>query len=404
MFPVRCRVVRALGEGELEATLKKTSSDLNDAIVTAVVKQAAYSTGIQIALMFAGPLGLAISGLASLVQMIAGKYYQKQMQDVINDTMDAIKNRGTAMEARLTAEGQTVFMQELPAGRALAMSNTPLEGLGENIFERAVRNVSKVPGDVWRVVTSPTKTLKIVGDIYTAGARPIAKALLNVPLAVAKRAEYVGVAKEGTLTKPLLTIRETTNDVLTSAGRFLSPISVVQESVGLTAKWGGQAVAAGMKATGNEKGAAEVLRVTEGIHQGAQGTMTAFTPAGSYNLISGREGLLAARDACERMRGQAFAQMDKMTSEGIAKLQSPTCREQMRIGIAKALRQDPAFIEQMQRLREIEEQERLAQAAQIASLKQDVASLPPVAAPASSGAGTAVGLAAAVAAAIAFTR
>jgi hypothetical protein len=387
----------------MEATLKRSSEELTDAIVEAVIKQAAFSVGIQIALLFVPVIGWALSGLISLVQMITGKYYQRQMQDVIDDTIAEIKARGDASEKRLTAIGRDVFAQELPAGRALAMSTAPLEGLGENMFERLGRNVGQ---KLVMIARAPKKQEKLFTDLATFGLRPMTKAVLNVPLFAAKRLEVAGVVKQGTLTKPLTKVRETGADMAQSFSRFTNPMTTTQETTGLAAKWGSQAVAAVFNATGNEKAAEEALRIGNKVHAGAQETMAVFTPTGSYNLFTGREGLVTAREQCDAMRASAFAQIDKMTADGVVKIQSPECRAQMRVGIAKALRQDPTFIAQMQQLRDIEEQERAMANAQVMQFRNDVASLPPPteAPPASSGAGAAVGLAAAVAAALALTR
>lgn len=402
-FPIPCRVVRKSPLGDdLESTIKKSSNELNDAVVTAVVKQAAFSVGIQIALMFVPVIGWAISGLISLVQMIVGKYYQKQMQAVIADAIDQIKLRGTASEQRLLAVGQEVYAQEFPAGRALAMSNTALGGLGANIFERAGHKIGKT---IVQIVRSPKKQEKLFTDVFTFGLRPLTKAALNIPVFAAKRLEVAGVVKAGALSKPLTSIRETATDMVRSFARGVNPLTTGQETIGLASKWSGQTVAAGFRATGNEKGAEAVLKVTEGVHKAAQDTMTSLTPTGSYNLFTGREGLVVAREACDNMQARAFAQIDKMTAEGVVTMRSPETRGKMRIGIAKALREDPTFIAQMQQLRDIEEQEKARSDAEVSQFKQDVASLPPpVEAAPASGTGTVVGLAAAVAAALAISR
>jgi hypothetical protein len=388
---------------DMASTMKHASENLQDAIIKAVIKQAAFSIGVQVGLMFVPVIGTAIAGLLSVIQMITGKYYQNQVTKLIASTMAAIQARGEALEKAIMEAGQAVYAEEFPAGRALAMNAEPVAGLGMNIFERAAVSTQKTVKRVGIAVTdtlkSAPKQAKLLPDVWTSGLRPLVKAALNVPVEVAKTLEKVGAVKQGTVSRPLTEVRETANDVVGSFTRMVNPFTAPQEIVGLVAHHGGQTVAAVMKATGNEKGAREVLNITDGVHRGATEARESLTPTGIYNLTTGRESLVGAREACSQLKEQAFAAMDNLKRESLLKMRSPAGRQQMRVSIAKRLRGDPAFMQQMQELRDLEAQEKAAEAARLAQLEAQVGPIKPAA-----GGDVFVGVAAAAAVAFALNR
>jgi len=363
--------------------------------------------GVQIALMFVPVIGWAIAGLLSVTQMIVGKHYQREMNKLIADTTANIKERAAAAESRVMEAAQAVYMQELPAGRALAMSSQPL---GETIFERAYHAVVNLPKTVLRaaarledqtkiIIKDPKKQLKLLVDISPVGlARLAVNAATGAVLTGAKALESTGMVKEGKLSKPIAETRATVSDVTLSAARLASPFTAVQEGAGLTAKWYGEAAGAALDLVGKDGAAEEARRIGRGVHSGAQEMMTALTPTGSYNLLSGREGYVEAKAACEAMRTKAYASIDAMTRDGIAKVQSEEGRKSMRVSIAKRLREDPIFLQQMEEMRLLEEQEK-------AMLNKSEQGLTDIVGPPSEkpGVGTLVGIAAAAAAAFAFT-
>ena len=116
--------------------------------------------------------------------------------------------------------------------------------------------------------------------------------------------------------------------------------------------------------------------------------------------MTGRESLIGARDACSQLKEQSFASMDKLKKESIEKIRSPVGRQQMRVSIAKRLREDPAFMQQMQELRDLEAQEKAAEAARLAQLEAQVGPIKP----ATGGGDVFVGVAAAAAVALALNR
>jgi hypothetical protein len=150
-FPVHCYVVRRSAIGEeadpLKKVLEKAGADLSKSIIEAVVKQVAFSLAISIALMFIPILGQAIAGLMAITQLIAGKKYEKDTKDVIQDASDDIKARAELSAAQIKAAAEEVYTQELPAGREMALSTQSLDGLGSKVKKA----VSKVGSAISRV-------------------------------------------------------------------------------------------------------------------------------------------------------------------------------------------------------------------------------------------------------------
>jgi ferric-dicitrate binding protein FerR (iron transport regulator) len=98
------------------------------------------------------------------------------------------------------------------------------------------------------------------------------------------------------------------------------------------------------------------------------------------------------------MRERAFASIDAEAAEAIVKFKSPEGRQNTRIALAKALRNDPDFMAQVQELRDLEAQRRQPIDDYTALLEQEAGP------PSSSGAGTILGVAAAGAAAFMIAR
>jgi hypothetical protein len=436
MFPVRCSVVRQLGgdDDPLSKAMKRAGEDLGDAIITAVIKQCAFSLSINIGLMFVPVMGQAIAGLMSVMQMIAGKKYEKDTQEIIAETSQAIKSRGDACTKEVTAVAQMVYEQELPAARVLAMSNQPLDGFLSSVvssvkkkvqgafkdaagsIKKASKNLSDLEDSVKKgaarledqakvLAKNPEAQLKFLTTLSPIGlARLGIKAYGNVVVGAAKALESTNIVGKGDLSTPLSKARAHVDENMYTAQRLTSPISAVQEGTRLTAKHGGEATAKLLEAAGN-KGAAEEVRRTSGIVQeGARIATYAATPIGFYNLGSGRETYLAAKAECAKMRAKAFAEIDKQKKEAINKFKSESGRAEMRKTIAKSLRNDPAFIEYMQKIQALEDAEKLEYAKLLSQEQAALSVLAQNVQPTTtSGAGAAVGIAAAVAAAFALS-
>jgi hypothetical protein len=446
-FPVRCRTVRrsALGEGEddpLKKVLEKAGQDLSDAIVEAVIKQCAFSLSLNIALMFIPVLGQAIAGLIAVVQLIAGKKYEKDTQKVIKDASDDIKIRAEASSAQVKAAAQEVYLQELPAAQLLAMSAQPLDGLGKSLkkavsrvgsaisrvgsafddaVHSAVRGVSQALAkaedkvkeeaakleDQARVIAkNPEAQLKFITSMSPVGLLRLGiKYTGNIVGSVAKKLEDANIVGEGDLTKPLREAREHIDENLYTAQKLTNPLTSVQEGTRLTAKHGGELLAKVAEAAGDDAWAADLRKQSAEVQRMAKSVEAALIPIGTYNLLTGRETYVAAKEACARMRAQAFAEIDAMRIAAIAKFQSPQGRLEMRKSIARYLRQDPAFLAYMEKIRILEEAERDEYAKLLAQEQASLNVLAQNARPTTNaGAGTFVGIAAAVAAAFTFSR
>jgi hypothetical protein len=363
--------------------LKSNIKHLTDQIVQAVVRQAVVSLSIQITLMCIPVIGWAIAAVMSVLQQITGKIYEAQMKREINNCIGDIQQRGEVVKSRVEAVAIRAANEELPAAQALAVSNDQLNGLGD-FWSKLVSPVNKIIKQVPRIIPNagrsiritvqdPKKLTNFVSTLNIVGlARVAVKAAGKVVVFAADRIEDTKLIQEGILSKPITSVMAEVDDVGKSAQRMASPFTVVQESTGLVAKHGSQVVAAGFIATGNEKAAEEVLKVGRALKKGTDSLMPALMPVTFYNLVTGRESVMAAKDACERMRSQAYAALDKTGTDAIAALNAPEGRAKLRIAMAKGMRQDPAFAAGMQELRDLQSQQLAPLAAQHAALEQQV--------------------------------
>lgn len=406
MHPVRCVLARPrvgytpLGSEDLQTVLNKEQGKLTQAIIDAVIKSAAFNTGIQIGLLFVPVIGQAIAGLMALMNMALGQIYQRDIQQIIGETIDAIKSRGEAARARVEAAGQTVCLEEYPTVIRQLTSGQPLGGWWSDITSPVTTVLKRsVVAPVRQVIVDPQKQMKFLTTLNPVGlARLQVKSTMKMATFGAKRLEVAGVVKPGQLTTPLNTAQNTVDDTMFSAQRLVSPFTAVQEGVGLTFHYGTMVVAEVMDATGNESGADAVRKIGEQVHGASQEMMTALTPTGGYNLFSGREGYLAAKAACGEMRARTFATIDAEAQESIAKLQSIEGRHNTRVALGKALLEDPDFQAQLKELRDLEAQQRMPLDVRMALLEQAAGP------PSSSGAGTFLGVAAAGVAAFMIAR
>jgi len=332
--------------------------------------------------------------------MILGQVYQRDLQQVIADTIDDIKARSQAAQARVEAAGQTVCLEEYPTVIQQLTSGQPLGSLWTDITNPITTVLKRsVVAPVKQVIVDPQKQMKFLTTLNPVGLSRLAvKSTMKVATFGAKRLEVAQVVNPGQLTTPLNAAQNTVDDAMFSAQRMTSPLTMAQEGTGLTFKYGCMTVAAAMDATGNENGAEAVRKIGDQVYGASQEMMTALTPTGGYNLFSGREGYLAARAACEEMRNRAFASIDAQAQEAIAKLQSIEGRHNTRVALGKALLEDPEFQAQLKELRDLEAQQRMPLDARIAMLEQAAGP------PSSSGAGTFLGVAAAGVAAFMIAR
>ncbi len=418
-FPVPSFVVRrnALG-ADLQTTMAKSAQNLKTAIIKAVVKQAAAQIGVQLVLTAFVPLGTAISALMTVAQLVSGKFYERQMNDVIAQTMVDIKKRAAASEKILQNAAEIVYQQELPAARMLAASGQPLGcfyGMGELGFgfsdvkkavKKTANKVSSVAKDAVKDVHQALKDPKKQTDYLSIITSPIGasrlalKATENVGIMAARGIESTGAVKKGAISKPLTTVRDKTDDVAKSAQNLTSPITGAQTATKLTAQHTSQAVASVAIQTGHRKVAEEAMREGKVGQMVSKETMTAASPTGAFNLLSGREQLVKAREMCSKMRAKAFADIDKMTKDGLAKMKTQAFHLQVRTDTAKALREDPEFQGMLAEMLARQRAEQAALDAQQKLLEDEVGPIVDK----GQGAATLVGVAAAVTGAIYFTH
>lgn len=458
MFPVRCILVRPLGAdpaAELQSGIAKASDDLKDKIMEGAIRGAAIQIGVQIGLMFAGPVGWAAGAVISLAQHFTGKYYTKKTKDVIEQASTDVKNYAKKKESYVTARMIAVYQEELPASQLLAASNQDL-GLGSilsSIIGAAKKTVKKiVVAPVKKVVTSPMAQAKTLSTILAPAIsvpRIVIKDALRVTqkgvdvvvrdtgvskvvsevgkkTGVTQAAEFVGektgvssaakksgIVGKGSWVNQPGEAAEKVDDIGTSAQKiatlFIPGMQAVAagELLRVGSKVGGKAVATGFRATGNEGAAEEAERISKGGQYAGETLEYAGTPTGLYNTMSGREGYLYAVQGAADMKSRACKMIDAVMNDIIAKFSSPTGRAALRVQTAKSLRNDPEAMAAIQAALNQEALDRYTLANQESSEAAALAAMEKNAqadTPSSGNGGLLVGIGAAAAAAFAFTR
>lgn len=197
MFPVRCYLgdvdsdaeaaavqaslqTAALTGPDFAATMARSAKDLKSAVTQTVIEQAALNMGIQIALMFCGPIGMAAGALLSLTQQILGKVYQKEIQQIMAQTMANIQQRAAIDQQRIVDVANSVYLQELPNGQALAASNQTLSGLGD-VWSSAVKSVGRI------LSQAPQKVVQAAQSVTKVIVKPVAQAITGTLIATGNR-------------------------------------------------------------------------------------------------------------------------------------------------------------------------------------------------------------------------
>lgn len=144
MFPVRAHVMtptfrpQRWGMGADELTLdekinQKTEQMKADIKETAI-KAAAAQMALQIGLMFIPVIGWAVGAIISLGQFIIGKHYEREMKRNIDRGMQDITAFAEKANAQVVSAASRIYEEEYPSAVALAVSPTPLNGLGESFW------------------------------------------------------------------------------------------------------------------------------------------------------------------------------------------------------------------------------------------------------------------------------
>jgi len=162
MFPIRAHVItptfrpRRWGMGADELTLEqkidqKTEQMKKDIKETAI-KAAAAQMSLQVGLMFVPVIGWAVGALISLAQYFIGDYYEKQLKQLIDSGMEEINVFAKKANERVTETAVRVYDEEYPSSVALAVSSTPLNGLGENFWGKLEDSVLKPAATIVRKI------------------------------------------------------------------------------------------------------------------------------------------------------------------------------------------------------------------------------------------------------------
>lgn len=179
MFPVRAHVMtptfhpQRWGMGADELTLdqkinQKTEQMKADIKETAI-KAAAAQMALQIGLMFIPVIGWAIGAVVSLGQFIIGKHYEREMKRNIENGMNDITAFAKQANAQVTDAAARIYNEEYPSAVALAVSPTPLNGLGESFWGKLEDKVLKPAAKVVRRINMIPTNLVVKGSRVVVG-------------------------------------------------------------------------------------------------------------------------------------------------------------------------------------------------------------------------------------------
>jgi hypothetical protein len=450
MFPVRCVLV--LGSdpaADMQTGLKNITDDVKATVMEGAIRGAAVQMGIQTGLMFAGPVGWAVSSVISLAQHFSGKYYTKKTKDVIEQASLDIKAYAKKKQKYVESRMIQVYDEEFPAAAALALSNQDLGSWFTDLVGKAKKTVKKVVAPVKKVIASPASQSKLLSTIaapvvsvpriiikdalratqkvvnVTIRDTGISKAVSQAGKAtgVTQAAEFVGdktgisdaakksgVVGKGSWVNQPGQAAEKVDEIGTTAQKiatmFVPGMQAIAagELLRVGSKVGGKAVATGFRATGNEGAAEEAERLSKAGQYAGQTLEYAGTPGGLYNTMSGRETYLYALKAAAEMKAKAFKMIDDVMGDVIKKFTSPAGRETLRVQIAKNIRNDPVALQEAidreNAARYALANQEAAEAAALAAMEKNAQADTP----STGGAGLLVGISAAAAAAFAFTR
>ena len=159
------------GLGDLGDAVQDVLDKMSDDVKKELIKSAAVNAAIAISLNALPIVGWALSLVYAGVQAIVGSKYQRESEALIGDFQNEMKATQAQFQAKIDAAANEAMRQEAPAAQQLALSNLPLEGLGEfgdiwsdakDVIMRPVKEAQRI---VKQVVGSPVYNTvqKVVG-------------------------------------------------------------------------------------------------------------------------------------------------------------------------------------------------------------------------------------------------
>ncbi len=270
-----------------DESLKQTTKETGRDLKKAAIASASAQMGIAVGIMFiVPPIGTIVGAVYAVVQYFVGSHYSARVKEVITSTVKSIKKKQQEAETAVLAATDAAYAQELPAAQALALSNQPLEGF-----------------------------MSSVGHAFRSAGKAIEKSasqVKDVHLLVTKKAVDAGVKVT------------------------MAPVHGVLR--------GAASVTGGSLSR-------EVTRWDDKTHQDARGLIKyGGNPELTTNVITGKQQLIIAEKKCAELKKNAYAQIDKLRTETLAKIASPAYRQTLRVNIAKALRGDQSLYAEAARL------------------------------------------------------
>jgi F0F1-type ATP synthase membrane subunit b/b' len=276
--------------------MNATASRFKKDMIQAAAKVAAMQLGISIALMCIPVVGWALAAIYALVNLFTGSRVKGKINDIMRGLKKDLNAKQQATQEEVHAEEARVGESLWPEASKLALSNEPLEGLGD-FWSKAKDVVKKGVHAIVKVHTVP---VKIVGQQTIKSWQMAAKLTGDTKLQHKLKGKEDSWAEE----------MDRTTKKATAA--LMSPDQM----------W------------------TDVKRVA--------------------GVITGDEQILKAREGAAKVKKTAYEQMDRAREEALAGLHSAEYRAEMIRSMARGIRGDPKLMEEARYFQEQEQKLALA--------------------------------------------
>lgn len=177
--------IQAQKNAAAEKAIETSQKQLQKKMIEAAVETTAMQMSASIALLCIPVVGWAaeaIMAVWALMTYLAAQHVKAAIKKIMADLKKAVSVKQKAVEADVHAVEDKISTEVFPAAQALAISNTPINGLGD-IWQRIGGGIKKAAKVVVKVHVAPIKaagheTLKAAASISKAvGAKGLSKTL-----------------------------------------------------------------------------------------------------------------------------------------------------------------------------------------------------------------------------------
>ena len=281
-------------------------------MIEAAIKVAATQTAIEgtADIMIAmgvipivGWVSAAIGVVITVISHFNNARVQRGIAEVMNQLKKDISARQASVQNVVHAAESDLSDKLLPAAQTLALSNTPLEGLG----------------DFWSDIGK--KLTKVTRPIVKHVTKPIAKAIVQV------------------YTVPAKVVGDATMKAVASAARSTGHENLAS------------------KIDNTRKTMDKKMKMFQDKYTGAMGDPAELASdlKTAVGMVTGDEEIAQAQQGADRIRTKAYAQLAAAQANALATLGTPEYQQNLTISLARAIRNDPSLLSEAQAVQQQEQ-------------------------------------------------